>query len=146
MTPERIKQKGFFFAFLTILIWGSAPVLEKIALTSNVSPITGVFIRTLATVIVATVIMFGTKQMKVLKKLDKLTLVYIILGGLSAGMIGQITFYSALKYGVTSKVVTIAGAYPLVTLTVSVLFLKEKITRKKFIGIIMIVSGVMLLA
>lgn len=66
-------------------------------------------------------------------------------GGLIAGLLGQLAFYSALKYGEASVAVPVAATYPLVALVVSVVFLGESFTIQKLLGIGLVVGGVVLL-
>lgn len=61
-----------------------------------------------------------------------------IVYGVSAGILGGlgiIFFYFAMKEGKTSVVVAMTALYPLVTLLLSSLILKEHITLKQTLGI-----------
>ncbi len=57
---------------------------------------------------------------------------------------GLIALYVALSSGEASKVVPISAAYPAVTLILSALFLSEKLTLRRGIGVVMVVAGVVM--
>jgi bacterial/archaeal transporter family protein len=57
---------------------------------------------------------------------------------------GLIALYVALASGEASKVVPISAAYPAVTLILSALFLSEKLTPGRAIGVVMVVVGVVI--
>ncbi|NQV04490.1 MAG: EamA family transporter, partial [Candidatus Omnitrophica bacterium] len=69
----------------------------------------------------------------------------LVLGGFMASILGQIFFYNALKAGEASKVVPIAGIYPLVAFFLGVIFLGECFTIVKVCGVIFVVLGLFLL-
>jgi len=69
----------------------------------------------------------------------------IVAGGFTANFLGQLLFYNALKNGEASKVVPIAGAYPLIAFFMGVFVLGEKITLAKSAGIGLILAGLFLL-
>jgi transporter family protein len=49
--------------------------------------------------------------------------------------IGFLTFFAALEDGKASTVVTLSALYPVVTILLSVIFLREKISLKETVGI-----------
>jgi transporter family protein len=138
-------NRPFLFALLTSLIWGFAPALEKMGLRSSIDPYLGVVIRTIPIAVIALsglVIMGRTADVA---NVDLKSALFVASGGLVAGLIGQIAFYSALKHGEASVVVPVAATYPLVALIVSILFLGEALTWSKAVGAVLVVSGVVLL-
>jgi bacterial/archaeal transporter family protein len=70
---------------------------------------------------------------------------YALLAGV-AGSIGSIFFYLALKKGKTSAVVPLTALYPLITLALSVLFLKEEIFGVRIVGVILALVANLLLS
>jgi bacterial/archaeal transporter family protein len=57
---------------------------------------------------------------------------------------GLVAFYIALSTGQASKVVPISGAYPAVTLIFSALFLRERLSVGRAIGVALVVVGVVI--
>jgi len=70
---------------------------------------------------------------------------YAALAGV-AGAIGSVFFYLALKQGKTSVVVPLTALYPLITVALSVLFLKEELTGVKIVGIVLALVASILLS
>ena len=70
---------------------------------------------------------------------------FIILSGMFSGLLGQWTYYKALKYAEASRVVPIVGGYPLVAFALAVLLLGESITAQKLCGVMLVVGGIVLL-
>lgn len=138
-------NKSFLFALLTSLIWGFAPVFEKIGLNGRIDPYTGVVIRTISITVVSVAGLMFAGGLGTLKAVDVKSAAFICAGGLIAGLLGQFAFYSALKSGEASLVVPVAATYPLVALIVSALFLGEAVTLQKAAGIVLVAGGVMLL-
>lgn len=138
-------SKPFFFALLAAIIWGCSPALEKIGLNGRIDPYMGIVIRTIPIAIIA---IFGLALMGRLGEISTVDLksaLFVAAGGLVAGLLGQLAFYSALKSGEASVVVPVAATYPLVALFVSIIFLGEAFTLQKLVGISLVVGGVVLL-
>lgn len=138
-------SKGFLFALITALIWGLAPVFEKIGMRGRIDPYLGVVIRTIPIALVGVTGLLFMGRVRELATADLRSMIMIIIGGLLAGFVGQIAFYSALKHSEASIVVPLTATYPLIALIISVIFLGEAITMQKIVGIGFIVGGVVLL-
>ena len=54
-------------------------------------------------------------------------------------------FYNALKTGEASKIVPIAGTYPLVSFLIGIIFLGESFTFVKAAGVMFVIAGLFLL-
>jgi transporter family protein len=138
-------MKSYYFALLTALLWGLVPVFEKIGL-SRLSPQAGIFVRCLAVSFGALILV--TFKPEILPELGRTPVKYIglIVGaGFTANFLGQLLFYNALKNGDVSKVVPIAGAYPLIAFIMGIFILGEKITAAKTFGIGFVLLGIFLL-
>lgn len=140
-----MKNNAFFLAVLSALIWGMAPIFEKVGLNSKIDPYLGVVVRTLPIAFIGLTGLILMGRIDSLFQVDTKSAVFVIIGGLIAGFIGQIVFYTALKSGEASVVVPVAATYPLVALVVSILFLGEAITWQKVTGIGLVVAGVVML-
>jgi len=138
-------MKPFYFAILAALVWGVAPVVEKIGL-KNIEPISGVMVRSFG--IVLGVVVMSLCNVNVFKsalKADPKTILFLFSGGILASILGQIFFYNALKQGEVSKMVPIAATYPLVSFLLGLLFFGESFTVLKGLGIGFVILGVFLL-
>lgn len=138
-------MKPYYFALLTALVWGLVPAFEKMGL-AKLSPQAGIFVRCLS-VSFGSLILLSIKP-SIWTELSKAPLKnigLIVFGGFTANFLGQLLFYNALKNGEASRVVPLAGAYPLVSFLIGIIFLGEKITLAKAGGIALILSGIFLL-
>lgn len=126
---------------ITALLWGSAPILEKVGV-GKTDPLTAVTIRSFAITIALLISLTISGKIKDVFTTDIKAVIIFSISGLMAGLFGMWTYLSALKLGETSKVVPIAATYPLVTAILSVLILKEGVTAPRIIGTILIISGV----
>ncbi len=136
---------AFFFALVTALLWGIAPVLEKAGLRGNIDPLVAVVIRSLTISFVGLLTMLMLNRLPQFSQISIKNVMLILLGGLIAGFFAQWTYYHALKMGQASTVVPVAAIYPLVALFLSVLFLGESITWLRLVGVVLVVAGVILI-
>ena len=138
-----VKQ-GFIYALLVMLCWGLAPVFAKAGL-AKLPPLTAVVFRNtfIAIMFITAFLMSG--QVKNIFTADVKSVLLILMEALLAGLLGQYFYYKAVKVWEASRVVPIAGAYPLISFIVAVIFLSEKITLAKSLGAVMVVIGVGLL-
>jgi bacterial/archaeal transporter family protein len=138
-------MKTFYLALATALVWGIVPVIEKVGL-SRLSPQAGIFVRCLAVFLGAGVLLaFKPQIIPELAAIPRKYIYLIMIAGFTANFLGQLMFYHALKGGDVSKVVPIAGAYPLISFLTGILILGEKLTIGKSLGVGCILAGVFLL-
>ena len=138
-------MKAYYWAILATLVWGVAPLVEKIGLV-EISPVPGVFLRSISVLIGAVVIaIIDPGIFKVIAGYSMKSVIFIFTGGMLASIIGSIFFYNALKLGEASKVVPIAACFPLVSFVLAIIFLHEAITVVKVIGMLFVIAGIYLL-
>lgn len=139
-------MKAFYFALMTAVVWGIVPILEKMGVTRVVVPTAGILIRSCGVIIgVSILAIFNKDAVRIALKADSHTIFLLVLSGFMASIIGQIFFYNALKVGEASKVVPIAGTYPLVAFVLGIIFLGETLTFVKAGGVIFVILGLILL-
>jgi len=134
----------FSWAAATAFIWGCAPLLEKVGL-AKVAPTTGLFFRCLG-VLLGFVFLaaFWVKPQQV-RAADWTTIALLVASGLMGSFLGQIPYYMALKGAEMSRVVLIAGSYPLVAVLLGVLVLGESVSVTKVAGMLAVIGGLWLL-
>lgn len=131
------------FIILTAFLWGIAPIFDKMAL-KNSMPFAGLVVRSVIVTVLLIIFTFISGKFKEVINIDVKSVIYYTLSGLTAGCIGVFTYYKALQISPTSKIVPLAATYPFVTAVLSLLFLGEHLTLTRFIGIILIIAGIML--
>lgn len=140
-----MNTKAFLFAITTSLIWGFAPIFDKIGVKDNPAPLASVCFRAFSVGVFSLILLIATQNFFLLKEIPPKNLLFVVLGGLCGGLIGVYTYFIALKHGDASIVVPLCATYPLVTMLFSFLFLNEPVTVSKAVGILLIVLGVLLL-
>jgi len=128
---------------ITVLLWGTTPIIEKIGLT-KVDPLIGVTIRSTIVTVGLFALTFLLGKGRAFLGVDGKGFLIFGASGIMAGLLGMWTYYTVLKMGATSKVVPIAACYPLVTALLSVLILREGVTLARVIGTALIVVGIWL--
>ena len=137
-------MNAYFLAILTALLWGVVPLLEKTGL-EGISPVTGLAVRSMGVLAGLFLMAVFFPPWKEVARLNGKTIILLTSGGFIASFVAQLIFYNALKAGQVSRVVPISACYPLVAFVLGVIFLGEKFTLIKFIGVSLIISGAILL-
>ena len=135
---------AFLLLVLTAFFWGAPPVFEKVALKTT-DPVVGLTIRSIfVSCILLVFVTFAGKWADILKTplKDKL---FFSLSGLSAGLLGMLCYYLALRVAPISRAVPVAASYPLVAALLGIVFLGESVTLQKIAGTLLIIFGVWLI-
>lgn len=139
-----VKRKAWLiYALLSALFASLTSILGKVGI-ENVESNLGTAIRTIVVLVMAWIIVFATKKQRDIKKIDKRSLIFLILSGVSTGA-SWLCYYKALQDGLASIVVPIDKLSILVTVLFAYIFLKEKLSKKSLLGLILIVVGTLLL-
>ena len=140
MTDKEIKSsKWIIYAALSAVFAALTSILAKIGI-SGVESNLGTAIRTAVVLIMAWSIVFAKGEHRQLKGLDKKELVFIGLSGLATGA-SWLCYYYAIQNGIVSVVVPIDKMSILLTVMFSTVFLKEKLSRKAVIGLVLMCVG-----
>lgn len=127
------------YAVLSAIFASLTSILGKVGIEGVESNL-GTAIRTIVVLIMAWIIVFITGKQQMLKKIDRTSWIFLILSGIATGG-SWLCYYRALQDGLASVVVPIDKLSILVTILFSYIFLKETLTRKALIGLILIVAG-----
>src|SRR5512137_1269592 len=129
--------------FVTMLLWGSTPLLEKMGL-KEVEPLTGILIRSGAITIVLLIVYMFNGRIHELTKVSLKNYSLFAASGIMAGLVAMWTYYYLLRTGMTSKIVPIAASYPFITALLSIVILGEQVTFQRIIGIGFTITGIIL--
>jgi len=155
-----MSRLALMYALVAVLAWGLAPVFDTI-LKSGVSAWTATFIRSLAGMLIITIVCWQMGAFEEIRTMLEeggassgegepvaawLIMVAAVGSALLAGLIGQIAYYQAIGHADTSRVVPITSAYPLVAALASIAIFREPITWPKLLGAVLIVAGVVLVS
>ena len=141
---ENSSGKWIIFAVLSAVFAALTSVLAKVGI-SGVESNLGTVIRTVVVLIMAWLIVFARGEHKEIKNIDKKELMFIGLSGLATGA-SWICYYYAVQTGILSVVVPIDKMSILITVVFSVVFLKEKLSKKAILGLILMCVGTIAMA
>jgi bacterial/archaeal transporter family protein len=134
----------FVWAALAMVCWGVAPLFEKAGLV-KIAPLPATALRSwmIGLCLLGTVTFSGA--WKEVAGVDLRSLGLLLAGGLLAGLLAQVMYFAALRGGQASQIVPFTAAYPLVTMVLSVLLLREPVTLPRAAGAVCVAVGVLLL-
>jgi bacterial/archaeal transporter family protein len=133
------------FALFTAIAWGVGGYFEKKGLhLGNLSPQLGITVRTAVALVILAAASFP--QWKTLPQAGPKALLYMVLGGgVLAGAVGMLCFYTAIKGAPLSRVMPIAFTSPLFGALMGILLAGEPLTLKTALGMLLTIGGIILL-
>lgn len=141
---KKAKSKTWLlYAILSAVFASLTAILAKIGIDGVESNL-GTAIRTAVVLVMAWLIVFVKGKQKEFKYMTFKSGIFICLSGVTTGL-SWLCYYKALQKGEASVVVPIDKLSIVVTIAFSSLFLKEHLSRKAFIGLVLIVAGTVLL-
>lgn len=127
------------YAFLSAVFASLTSIFGKIGV-ENVESNLGTVIRTIVVLVMAWVMVFVTGEQKGIRSIGKKSWVFLFLSGITTGL-SWLCYYRALQDGPASVVVPIDKLSILVTIVFSWIVLKEKLTPKAAVGLVLILAG-----
>ena len=138
------KSKAWFvYAVLSAVFASLTSILAKVGIEGVESNL-ATAIRTGVVLLMSWVVVFVTKKQRTVLKIPKKELGFICLSGLATGA-SWLCYYKALQDGLASVVVPIDKLSILVTIAFSYFVFKEKLSKKAFLGLALIVAGTLLM-
>ena len=131
------------YAVLSALFAALTSILAKIGV-SGVESNLGTAIRTGVVLLMAWIIVFAKGKQRQIRTLDKKELVFIALSGIATGA-SWLFYYFAIQNGIVSVVVPIDKLSIVFTVAFSFFVFKEKLSRKAFAGLALMVVGTLLM-
>lgn len=141
-----IEGKGkrwLIYAILSAIFASLTSILGKIGI-SDIESNLGTAIRTIVVCIMSWVIVFVSNKQSEIKIIDKKSMIFICLSGITTGL-SWLCYYKALQEGNASVVIPIDKLSIVITIAFSYFVLKEKLSKKALIGLILIVTSTLLL-
>lgn len=137
---EKPQSKSWLlFALLSAVFASLTSIFGKMGV-ENVESNLGTAIRTIVVLAMAWAMVFVTGEQKDLGKIDRKNAFFLLLSGITTGL-SWLCYYRALQDGLASVVVPIDKLSILVTIVFSGLVLKEKLSRKAGMGLVLILAG-----
>lgn len=132
------------YALLSALFAAMTSFLAKIGITDVESNL-GTAIRTVVVLVMAWLIVFMKGKQTQLKRINKKELAFISFSGIATGA-SWLCYYYAIQKGIVSVVVPIDKLSIIVTVIFSYLVFKEKLSKKAFAGLLLMVCGTLAMA
>lgn len=139
-TDSSQNKKGWFAAAMLSAVFSAlTSIFGKIGIEGLDSNL-GTAIRTIIVLIMAWTVVFMRKETEEIKNIDSKSMLFIVLSGITTGL-SWLFFYNALQKGPVSIVQPIDKLSIVVTILFSYIVLGEKLSKKSFIGFILLVVG-----
>ena len=131
------------FAFLSAIFAGMTSILAKCGIKKTDSNV-ATFIRTLVVLPLSLLMALIVNPNFSLGAVSSKTLVFLVLSGLSTGA-SWLCYFRALSKGDINKVVPIDKSSTVLTIILGVIFLGERVTVYKTLGVVFIAIGTLLM-
>ena len=140
---DKRNKSWLFYAVLSAVFAALTSILGKVGIQGIESNL-GTAIRTIVVLLMAWIIVLFQKKLPLVKAIDKKSWIFIALSGLATGL-SWLCYYRALQEGRASLVVPIDKLSIVVTIVFSRIVLKERLSKKGMVGLLLVVTGTMAL-
>jgi len=129
---DTLKSRWFWYSILCVLCWGAWALASKLG-SREIPPQAMQFLFTIGTLPVAAALLIARRFN--LEKSGK-GISYAVLNGVLAA-VGGLTLFAAYHTNSNTSVITAATAlYPMITVVLAVLILRERLTLVQIIGLV----------
>ena len=132
-----------FMAILSALFAGLTSILAKCGIRKTDSDV-ATALRTIVVLLFSWIMVFVVGSLPTITSISTKSLIFLILSGLATGA-SWLCYYKALQIGDASKVVPIDKLSIIVTVIFSYFVFKEKLSKKAFAGLCLMVAGTLLM-
>ncbi|MDF2672441.1 MAG: EamA/RhaT family transporter [Clostridiales bacterium] len=128
-----MKLKGFIYAIISSIFFGSAGIFVKSSYTENFSPVDLLMLQYIIASIILLIICIIKHRSSL--KLSKSMLKKLIIQGIVGNTFMTVFFYSSFKYLDMAVATMLLYLYPAMVAAISFIFLKAKISKLKIAAI-----------
>jgi len=128
---ETLKARWLWYSVLCVLCWGGWALLSKLG-SREIPPETMQFLFTVGALPVGLALLIGRRG-----KLEKSAkgISYAVVNGILSG-IGGLTLFAAYHTNGNTSLITVATSlYPMITVVLAVLILRERLTATQVLGL-----------
>ena len=139
------SEKGWMvYAILSAVFAAATSILAKIGI-SDVESNLGTAIRTGVVLVMAWLIVFIKGKAEQIKQIPREELAFIALSGIATGA-SWLCYYYAIQNGIVSIVVPIDKLSIIVSIGFSYIVFQERLSRKAFLGLVLMIAGTIIMA
>jgi uncharacterized membrane protein len=128
---ETLKSRWFWYSILCVLCWGAWALLSKLG-SRQIPPETMQFLFTVGTLPVCIALLVA-RRLKLEKSLKGIS--YAVANGILSGIGGLALFAAYHTNGNTSVITATTALYPMITVVLAVLILRERLTATQVLGL-----------
>lgn len=150
------KKRGLFSGVISGALWGLDTALTGIILSRSpfietqkailLAPFVSAFLHDMFSSLWMFLYIIVTKQVKqVIKAIKTRSGKYICIAALFGGPVGMAAYLLAIKYIGAGYTASISAIYPAIGAFWAYLFLKEKLSKRSFLGLMISISSVIIL-
>ena len=132
------------WALLSACFAALTAILAKVGV-SEVNSNFATFIRTLVIVIFVGLVMLATGSAQPVSQVPRRALIFLVLSGLATAA-SWLCYFRALSLGQAAEVAPVEKISVVLVALFGVIFLSEQLTMRAWVGILLITSGVILIA
>lgn len=140
---KKTDKRWLIYAVLSAVFASLTSILGKVGM-SEINSNLGTAIRTIVVLIMAWIMVFVVKKQNEVKEIDRKSLLFICLSGITTGA-SWLCYFKALQDGQASIVVPIDKLSVVLTVLFAFFAFKEKLSKKAVVGLISIVFGSLIL-
>jgi transporter family protein len=129
--PEALKARWFWYSIACVCCWGAWAFFSKLG-SREIPAQTMQFLFTLGTVPVCLALLVA-RRFKLERSAKGIS--YGVLNGILSGIGGLALFAAYHTNGNTSLITAATGLYPMITVVLAVLILREKLRRIQLLGL-----------
>ena len=127
-----------------MICWGIAPLFGKAAML-RIDSWVGLAMRSFTISLIMFIWVIATGHIHQLFQIESSTMGLICLEGILASLLGHLSYFYAIKYGMISRVIPITSAFPLIVLLGGLFLFSERISWDRLVGAIMIIVGIIII-
>ncbi|HEX3007751.1 MAG TPA: DMT family transporter [Bacteroidales bacterium] len=139
------QKKAYYYAIAAILCWSTVAVAFKTGL-SSITTIQLVAISCYTSIVILFTYLLSTRKLNELKELDKGFIVKSALFGLLNPFLYYLILFKAYTLLPAQIAQPLNYVWPLILVVLSIIFLKQKISLKAILGIVVSFSGVIIIS
>lgn len=132
------------YALMSSVFASLTAIFIKLGL-SDINSNLATAIRTIIILIMSWIIVFYTNSFENIKSINSKNLIFLIVSGITTGL-SWIFYFKALQIGEVAKVTVIDKLSIVFTIILAFIFLKETISLKIIIGIVLIFAGTLIIS
>ncbi|HMD85228.1 MAG TPA: DMT family transporter [Terriglobia bacterium] len=128
---ETLKERWFWYSVLCVLCWGGWALLSKLG-SREIPPETMQFLFTVGALPVGLALLIS-RRFKLEKSRKGIS--YAVVNGILSG-VGGLTLFAAYHTNGNTSLITVATSlYPMITVVLAVLILRERLTATQLLGL-----------